>query len=328
MQWLLDEFRERCEYVAYPGREVSLDEEMIKCLSRYAAAVTQRVKNKPIDFGILVRSLVCASSKYLRTFSFILKGTNVEQSALDLARQLTRRYHRIYLDNLYSRPRLFLSMLTLPFPQYATGTWRVVYGVPSALKNLRFPDGKLCVCLYSAEYLCWGYKIIDGSKEFFLLSTVCPPEDYISYRHVSGANAQVQRNLSSAVWFYNKFMGGVDTDDHMRAMYTTKRRDGKWTNAVFSWVVDRGGLNAYVCHIAFGYDGSHEKWIVELIKSILEAHAPRSVSPAPLQSLTRARSKSRELAPTGPLCSVQLYRGNVLRGLCQILLYHGTRLLL
>ena len=98
-------------------------------------------------------------------------------------------------------------------------------------------------------------------------------------------------------------MSGVDTDDHVRAIYTTKCRDGKWTNAVFSWVVDRGGLNAYVCHVAFGYDGSHEKWIVELIKSILEAHAPAQCHRRHYNHL-RVHARNRENLPQRGRCAV------------------------
>lgn len=300
VEWLLDKFRERCEYVSYPGREVSLDEEMILCLSRYASHLTQRVKNKPIDLGFLVRSIVCARSKYLRSFMFIRRGTVVAESALALARQLPRSFHIINLDNLYSRPSLFKSMLGLPFPQYANGTWRGNYECPDEIKALAVPvDGRNYACMYNSTTRTWGYKVVDGGNAFYLLSSAYPPHDAVSRRRASGQAEPVERNLGNAVAKYNADMGGVDADDQMRAAYTTKRRDYKWTGAVFSWVIDRAALQGYVCHRETGWRGTHEAWLNTLVKELYHTHGAR---PSTVRHLPVSSSVVDYLPDSGGVC--------------------------
>jgi hypothetical protein len=95
----LDLFREACQRVSYPGVNVALDEEMVKCMSQWAGHLTQRVKNKPIDFGIVIRSIVDSVTGYLFSFSVITPGMKVEQTAIDLVRQLPRSYHVVHMDN-------------------------------------------------------------------------------------------------------------------------------------------------------------------------------------------------------------------------------------
>ena len=105
-----------------------------------------------------------------------------------------------------------------------------------------------------------------------MLSTSTPPQSHISLRRKSGEYGKAERDLGLVVHLQNKLQHGVDINDQMRAMYTTKRRDAKWSNAIFSWVVDRAALNAYVCNQEFDYKGSHEDWILELVDGILSKH--------------------------------------------------------
>ena len=108
---LLNLLRGACENVSYPGRYVTVDEMMINCQARTAKHLSVTVKGKPIPFGILVRVLNCSQSKYLLSFTLAPRGTKVEQSAEILAKSLTRRWHVITSDNLYTTAKFGLRLL-------------------------------------------------------------------------------------------------------------------------------------------------------------------------------------------------------------------------
>ena len=137
---LLNELREACQRVAYPGKNVSLDEMMINCQAKTASALTQTVKGKPTPFGILVRAIVDYDTKYLRDFVFVQRGTKVEESAYRLVLSLPRAYHNVFTDNLYTKPAFALRLLNAPFPQYGSHDF--------CLSLTLTPQGVLFGCLY------------------------------------------------------------------------------------------------------------------------------------------------------------------------------------
>ena len=273
---ILDVLLDRCANVAYCDRVASLDEEMILCKTKAASNVTQTVKNKPIRLGLLVRALVGSETKYLQSFLFVKKGMNIERTATTLIQTLTRRYHEVNMDNLYSRPRLFFAMLSLPMPAYGLGTWRKTYQVPTELIDMPFPAGKRWVVLYNTQVKCWGYKVYDANKAkpFFLLTTSVPPMPGQSLRRAKGEHERVVRDLSDATERYNLGMTGVDDTDAMRASNTTKRRSAKYTTAVLSWVLDVSAMQGFVCHSAVVGKMRHDKWQLELIKQIFAKYSP------------------------------------------------------
>ena len=144
---------------------------------------------------------------------------------------------------------------------------------PSIIKTTPFAEGSLYVSFYSQTYKCFGSRHQDGENEFYMLSTVTPPVSHVSMRRKSGEQNKVARDLGLVVHLQNQLQHGVDINDQMRSMYTTKRRDAKWSNSIFSWVVDRAALNAYVCNREFDYEGTHEDWLLELVDDILSHHA-------------------------------------------------------
>lgn len=53
------------------------------------------------------------------------------------------------------------------------------------------------------------------------------------------------KKLPELISFYNSTKGGVDTVDKMLTCYSCKRKNNRWTMAVFSNMIDISALNSY-----------------------------------------------------------------------------------
>jgi len=56
------------------------------------------------------------------------------------------------------------------------------------------------------------------------------------------------KKLPEIIWFYNSSKGGVDTVNKMLSCYSCKRKNNRWTMAVFSNIINISALNAYIIY--------------------------------------------------------------------------------
>ena len=95
--------------------------------------------------------------------------------------------------------------------------------------------------------------------------------------------------------FYNHANGGVDSHDHMCALYTTARKTNRWLIRVFYRIVDSTALNAFAIftHNTPGFGGNRkekrQKFLKKLSKSLIVPQAKRRlVTPQTLQVVNKS----------------------------------------
>ena len=103
---LLDYLHARFQSVYIPGRELAVDEAMIKFSS-----LKQYMPNKPVKCGIRVWVFTDSSNGYFSRLEVYTgkKGTAVEHGlgarvVKDLTRDFQGRWHRVYFDNFFTLP--------------------------------------------------------------------------------------------------------------------------------------------------------------------------------------------------------------------------------
>ena len=224
----------------YPSRDVSLDEEMVTCRSRFVRGVVYSRQPKPIPEGILIRSIADSRSGYMTSFMVVEKGKwKIDDSVVYLVQKLARCNHVVYMDNLYTSPALFDRLRSLPLPQYACGTWRSNKCPPEELsryvgvknKQNHLPRGEFTWSRSSTGLT--GFAVTDTGP-YLMLSSFHDESRVLIKRRVSGEREKQDFGAPKAAADYNKFMGGVDMRDHRRSVYTTHRRNAKWYKCLFT----------------------------------------------------------------------------------------------
>ena len=128
----------RCDEVYDLGRDVSIDEAMIKFQGR--SALKQYVPKKPIKRGIKVWVLADSENGYFHTMEVYKGKENTPEKHLgsrvvkDLAAPLKNKYHHVYFDKFFSSVGLLEDLRDDGI--YACGTARTDrVGFPEALKR-------------------------------------------------------------------------------------------------------------------------------------------------------------------------------------------------
>jgi hypothetical protein len=160
-RWLVDAIRERCKVAWNLGKNLIIDEMMIRYKGTYSP-IRQYLPNKPQKWGLKVWCLACSVSKYVWNFEFYCgKQDPPSQQAPDLVppivpplvphvpqgesklahnvvlrmlEGLWNRGHLVVMDNFFSSIGLFKELLSKG--TYACGTMRSNrVGLPTDLKN-------------------------------------------------------------------------------------------------------------------------------------------------------------------------------------------------
>ena len=127
-----------------PGREVAVDEAMIKFQGR--SSMKQYMPLKPVKRGIKVWVLADSNNGYFCKFRvYTGKGdcdndkTLGESVVLNLTSELKDKHHHIYFDNFFTSPNLLLKLHEDGL--YACGTARKDRrGFPSDLKSIKLKE--------------------------------------------------------------------------------------------------------------------------------------------------------------------------------------------
>jgi Transposase IS4 len=242
--------RANCEKNFIPYQDVSVDEATPR--SQHRTRAKSRTKHKNVPFGIDIKCLVCSVTVYMFTFTFfkmkelVLNGCSRTTSLVYfLCSKLPGGGFRIWVDNFYNSP-ILARFLWRHFGDYVSGTWRANFGVPDLLKSARVPKEYCSYTLHKGDgddFRLLGIKINDNKIFYFLTSWLVP----ILY-DIGGIYNKLRLAI---IHEYNKKKGGVDRFDQKNLYYSTYVKSRKWWRVLWSWGINVGLNNGYVCYSAF-----------------------------------------------------------------------------
>ena len=149
----------------------------------------------------------------------------------------------VYMDNFYTSPYLFDNLKVLEATG-ACGTIRPRKGLPIEIVKAKFKQ--------RGEYKCMTYndaivsmRILD-KKHVTLLSTV-----YSCKEMTPGKNTGKQKK-QEIIHYYNKYMGGVDSNDQLMHYSAFSRQTVKWWKKSFFSLIELS-YGEFSYFIATGY---------------------------------------------------------------------------
>lgn len=247
-----------------PGRELSVDEAMIKYKGRVSKGKVKMPK-KPIKCGFKVWCCACANTGYLCTFQVYggqptnpKTGEKMKEKGLtmrvvqDLVRPFSDCNHVVYLDNYYTSGPLVDALLEMKV--YTVGTIQQrARGFPSCLKGLKPPEGR-----YAAKSVGDTCYFTFKDRTLVNLVTNAFPEC------MEGRVARLQpkakgkaKGKSKALYYqhvppvlpaYNKYMGGVDRVSQLRRNYGYDRKSRRYWLRGFMQFFDYAVNNSYIIY--------------------------------------------------------------------------------
>ncbi len=177
--------------------------------------------------------------------------------------------HHLYMDNFYTSPALFSSLLKVGI--YSCGTLRCNRrGVPIAIKKSgKMKKGDIIhVKKKSLLFLKWKDK-----REVSLLTNIHDNSTIVKRRRSkSGVGGHEETVKPTAIEEYNKYMSGVDKLDQMLSYYNFNRRTNKWWRKAFFCLLDIAIYNSFVLYTQSEQEGRKLKFLqyrIQLSKELL-----------------------------------------------------------
>ena len=231
--------------------ELSVDEAMIPFKGRLG--IKQYMKDKPTKWGIKVFVLTDSRNGYTVLLQ-IYAGKNSSLSSgdfglcsrvvLELLDCPEDQRPKVYMDNYYTSPELFLALYNKKVN--ACGTIR---------SNRKYYPNELKV----DKNISVGYCDFKPSDP--ILASVWKDKriiHFLSTIHVAQASSPVtvqrrekdgtRRNVECPPLLpdYQSFMRGIDRGDQLMGYYNVGRRSKKWWKRVFAYLLEVSVLNAYI----------------------------------------------------------------------------------
>ena len=246
---ILNELSRTCLDNYNPNKEQSIDEGMIAFKGRLS--FKQYLPAKPTKFGIKVWERASPQNGYCHEFQIYtgkVEGVRTEEGLgsrviKDLSRHLVGKNHVIYMDNFFSNPALFESLLAEGI--YCSGTVRINRrGMPEAIKGVKLKEKGDTFTVQKGNLVATAWK---DKKVVTYSSTNCDPTEsrVVQRRKKDGTLQNVSAPIVSDL--YNKFMFGVDLADQKRMQYSTCRKSKKWYKYLFWFCFDLAVTNALIC---------------------------------------------------------------------------------
>ncbi len=254
---LLDLVSPKLEAEYHPHEHISIDEAMIKFKGRLS--FKQYMKAKPTKWGIKVCVLsdttngyVCRFQVYTGKNSIIGSSTNEHglctSSVLSLMDGLEHKAHKLFLDNYYTSPVLFLTLYD-----------KNVQACGTARCNRKYYPRELSVKDSGQQRGWYDYRssppllacIWKDRRMINFLSTMHKAEGSTTVPRTVVLDGQVTREDVSCPPLlpdYQTYMRGVDRGDQLIGYYSVARRSKKWWKRVFSYVVEVAALNGYIIY--------------------------------------------------------------------------------
>lgn len=244
---------EHYEKYFLPGRELSIDEAMIKFKGRLH--FKQYMPAKPIKWGIKVWVIADSSTGYVLGLQVYLgkkadKNEDFllgEQVVLDLGQHFFDKYHCIYFDNFFTS----LKLLQILFENktYACGTFRNGRkGWPSIQTknkkkskksdNLKRGESKI---MQSGNFVATVWQ---DKKEVKILSCGIDPTQQVKKNNKPRNTVMCPLPVRE----YCQNMGGVDLADQKRCYYSVGRPSKKWWKYIFHFILNTSIVNSFVLY--------------------------------------------------------------------------------
>lgn len=249
---IIDGLNKQFQESYYGTREVSIDESVIKFKGR--STLKQYNPMKPIKRGY---KLWCSCDQKGYTLEFsVYQGKDEEleeefgdyglgeRVVLKLTKRMWGKERIIFFDNYFSSLRL-LERLKVE-GTLACGTIRATRkGGPTNMaadKTLKKGDSDIRFSSSDIGYFKWmDNKVVNFVSNFHGSETG-------SVLRTSKDGSRQEVKCPTVVCSYNKYMGGVDHADRLRALYCVDRKSMKWWHRLFWGFFDIALVNAFVIY--------------------------------------------------------------------------------
>ena len=234
-----------------PGREVSIDEAMVKYKGR--VFFRQYMPKKPIKWGIKVWMLAEPKTGYVSNFEVYLgKSTSSEHAELtlgtrvvmDISKPFHHTHRHLYFDNFFNSQQVIEELLKVG--TYACGTLQANRYPPP------FKNGRQSIKLKRGEtrQLQKGNQLVtawfDKRQVAVLSSNFSPNQTVTVQRRMKEAPHVKNVDMPAPIFTYNQYMGGVDLNDQLRSYYPSGRSGTKWWRYLFWFILDVSIINALI----------------------------------------------------------------------------------
>ena len=240
---VINYFNQQFQKIYTMQEDIAIDESLVKFKGRLS--YKQYNPSKRARFGIKVYKL-CESSTGYYNFKIytgrdrIHTTKNASETVVkELSKPILHKGHTLYLDNWYSSPNLFVTLLN--------SKTNVIGTVRANRKNM--PKDFLKTKLKTGEYemrSCNGLLAIKwkDKRDVFILST----------KHTTVAMTEQIKKQHNPTWKpkciveYNKGMIGVDRQDQMLACFPLMRKCMKGYRKIFFYLFDMALFNSFILH--------------------------------------------------------------------------------
>lgn len=236
---LWDMFVEKCKDNYQPGRNITVDEQLLAFRGR--CGFRQYIANKPAKYGIKIvmacdvnTSYMLNAMPYIGAHTRPPKGMMLgEYFTMELLRPYYNTQRTVTTDNWFTSYPLATSLLEKNLK--IVGTIRKKPYIPEEMLKTDGREVKSSAFLFDHKSTLLSCKV-KKNKVVLLLST-------------EHSDKKIgEENKPEIVLFYNRTKGGVDTLDQMSTTYSCSRRTRRWPLCVFYDMINIACVNAYVIH--------------------------------------------------------------------------------